>query len=346
MGKNPNLLIFNFVMDPLDPLLSHQYEAVLALSKHFNQVTVITGRAGVTSTDPKIRVISTKWIPGQSKRNLIRLFSKALPQIMRGEYSSVFYHMTDMQCALLSPFVRLRNRKQFLWYAHTFKSKYLLFSSWWVTGIVTSTAGSCPLTSKYVHTIGQAIDQEKFLPVKFNSLNFNNLIHIGRFDKSKNIDYLIATAEDLRKSFLSLKLTIIGSPANEASQRWADELIAESKTRVSDGWLQFKGSIPREQFPIEASKNGCFFHGYLGSLDKTLIESTMMCIPVVTTNLEYINIFGSWSNTEHPNLEDEYRAFRDLPEYKVEQELQRRLEIALNCHSLRNWIEQLSKLLQ
>jgi glycosyltransferase involved in cell wall biosynthesis len=215
-----------------------------------------------------------------------------------------------------------------------------------VTGIVTSTTGSCPLTGKDVHTIGQSIDNEKFLPVKFDSLNFDNLIHIGRFDKSKNIDYLIATAEGLRTSFPSLKLTIVGSPANDESQSWADELIEESKVRVSDGWLHFKGSIPREQFPIEASKNGCFFHGYLGSLDKTLIESTMMCIPVVTTNLEYINIFGSWSNMEHPNLEDEYRALRKQSQDKIEQELRRRLEIALNRHSLGNWIEQLSKILE
>jgi glycosyltransferase involved in cell wall biosynthesis len=333
-------------MDPLDPLLSHQYEAVLALSEQFNQITVITGRVGVVSTNPKIRIISTKWIPGQSKRNLIRLLLKALPKIMLGNYSSVFYHMTDMQCAVLSPFVRLRNRRQYLWYAHAFKSKYLLFSSWWVTGIVTSTTGSCPLTGKEVHTIGQAIDHEKFLPVKFDRLNFDNLIHIGRFDKSKNIDYLIETAEGLRTKFPSLKLTIVGSPANEESQGWANELIAESKVRVSDDWLQFKGSIPRDQFPMEASKNGCFFHGYRGSLDKTLIESTMMCIPVATINLEYINIFGSWSTLEHPNLEDEYRALRNLPEDKIDQELQRRSELALNLHSLRNWIEQLSKLLQ
>jgi len=333
-------------MDPQDPLLSHQYEAVKALTNDFHKITVITGRVGDIEPIPNLRIISTNWQPGHGFSNIFRLLAGAIPEVIRGDFKSVFYHMTDLQCALLSPLVRLRRRRQFLWYAHTFKSKYLVFASWWVTGIVTSTIGSCPLTGKFVRPIGQAIDEEKFIPIPFEKFNFDKLVHIGRFDKSKNIDRLISTAEELKKFFPEIELTIIGSPANQESRNWARNLITTCKPRIGAGWLHFKDAIPREQFPIEIAKNGCFFHGYLGSLDKTLIESTMLRIPVVTLNPEYISIFGTWSKLPISDLKDEYLSFRTLAKEEVNHELSRRLDVAHRDHSLQNWIKQLAALLK
>ena len=333
-------------MDPKDPLLSHQYEAVLVLAKDFRKITVITGRIGQVNPDPRIRIISTNWRPGHRLINVLMLFFKAIPQIIRGDFNSVFYHMTDLQSAFLAPFVKLRRRRQFLWYAHTFKSKYLVFASRWVTGIVTSTRGSCPLTGEFVTPIGQAIDQEKFRPIDFANLNFDKLIHIGRFDKSKNIDLLISTAGELKKILPGVELTIVGSPANLESQDWAKDLISDSKPWIESGWLHFKHSIPREQFPIEMAKNGCFVHAYLGSLDKTLIESTMLRVPVITLNPEYINVFGKWSKLPISDLKGEYLAFRNLTPDQINLELGRRLNLARRDHSLRNWIAKLAQLLQ
>ncbi len=344
--SNSNLLVFNFAMDSKDPLLSHQYEAVLALASDFNKITVITGRIGQINSDPRIRIISTNWQPGHRLTSVLRLFVQSIPEIIRGDFKSVFYHMTDLQSALLSPFVRLRRRRQFLWYAHTVKSKYLVFASWWVTEIVTSTKGSCPLTGKFVRQIGQAIDEEKFRPITFANLDFNKLVHIGRFDKSKNIDLLISAAWELKKFLPNIELTIVGSPANLESQDWAKDLMLKSKPWIESGWLHFKDSIPREQFPIEMAKNGCFIHAYLGSLDKTLIESTMLRVPVVTLNPEYISIFGTWSKFPISDLKDEYLAFRQLTPDEINHELGRRMEVARRDHSLQNWIAQLAKLLQ
>lgn len=333
-------------MDPKDPLLSHQYEAVMALANIFNEIIVITGRVGQLNSDPRIRIICTNWRPGHRLANVLMLLVKSIPEIIRGDFNSVFYHMTDLQSALLSPFVRLRRRRQFLWYAHTFKSKYLVFASHWVTGIVTSTRGSCPLTGKFVTPIGQAIDQDKFRPINFANLNFNKLVHIGRFDKSKNVNLLISTAVELKMIFPRVELTIVGSPANLESLDWAENLINDSKPWVEAGWLHFKDSIPREQFPIEMAKNGCFVHAYIGSLDKTLIESTMMRVPVITLNPEYINVFGTWSKLPNSDLKAEYLAFRDLTQDQINLELGRRLDLARRDHSLQNWIAQLAKHLQ
>lgn len=332
-------------MDRNDPLLSHQYEAVSALASNFNKVVVITGRVGDFEINPKVQVVSTRWRSGYRWQNLVRFYVVSLPILIRGNFSSVFFHMTDLQCALVAPFIWLRRKKQLLWYAHTYRSKYLTFSSLWVTKVVTSTSGSCPLPPQKVEAIGQAIDETIFFPLNSNSLDFSKLIHIGRFDKSKNIQLLIDAARKLKETFPDVRLTLVGSPANAESRDWAEALKLESLSDVLSGWLIFKESIPRSGFPNEISQNGCFFHGYTGSLDKTLIETTMLRAPVVTLNPEYLEIFGAWGTTRDLNLFTEYVAMRSMSRESLENELDRRLSIARSHHSLRHWVEELTRLL-
>jgi glycosyltransferase involved in cell wall biosynthesis len=333
-------------MDSEHPLLSHQQEAVQALSKKFDRVTVITGHVGVNNTSPNVEIISTRWNAGRGFRNLMRLLGKSLPLIIRGNFDSVFFHMTDLQCAILSPIVRLRGKKQYLWYAHTSKSIYLLWSSLWVNLIITSTRGSCPLKSKKVLPIGQAIDDARFTKLSLEKLNLNRLIHIGRFDKSKKIEALVKAATELHEENEEIELTLVGSPANEESKIWAQDLSTRYTNQTKLGWLKFESAISRSLFREKMEDSGCFFHAYIGSLDKTLVESTMVCVPVVTINPEYISIFGAWSKIEPVSLVSEYRAMRSLDFSYLELELNRRHSLALRNHSLTNWITQLSQLLK
>lgn len=346
MAVKGNLLIINFVMDAGNPLLSHQSEAVEALSSKFNRITVITGKIGVFNNLPNVKVISTNWVNGKSLHNILRLYIRAIPVIIRGNFNSVFFHMTDLQCALLSPIVRLRNRKQYLWYAHTYKSKYLIFASLWVNRIITSTDGSCPIKTPKVLAIGQAIDENKFSFIPRKNLKLNKLVHIGRFDKSKNIDTLIKSTENLRINYPDIRLTIIGSPGNENSKNWSSQLISNHALDVEDGWLNFKPAIARSEFSSVMSDNGCFFHAYIGSLDKTLIESTLCGVPVVTLNPEYLRIFNSWSKLEAPTLEEEYISMRMMSDSDLGDEITRRRNIAIQSHSLNHWINALTRELQ
>jgi glycosyltransferase involved in cell wall biosynthesis len=346
MSGKSNLVVVNYVMDAQDSLLSHQLEAVRSLANNFNLVTVITGRIGRIEVPDNVRVISSEWIKGQRIRNILRLLKKSLPIIARGNFTSVFFHMTDLQCAVLSPFIRLRHKKQCLWYAHTTNSFYLKWSSKWVNFIVTSTPGSCPATGPKVFAIGQAIDSNFFAEIPLAKLDLNKLIHIGRFDKSKNIELLIEEAGKLRQEFEYISLTIVGSPANQESTNWSQDLMQHHSQEISNQWLKFSKSIPRDHFPKKMAENGCFFHAYIGSLDKTLVESTMLRVPVVTVNPEYISYFGRWSSAGGVNLVDEYRALRSLSFQEIDKELIRRRTIAMSNHSLVNWTSQLTQLLQ
>lgn len=345
MAVSSKLLIVNYTMDSEHPLLSHQQEAVKALSQEFDLVTVITGNVGFYEPSPNVKVICTRWNPSQNFRNVIKLLFVSLPLIIRGNFKSVFFHMTDLQCAILSPIIRMRKKKQYLWYAHTSKSKFLNWSSIWVDSVITSTRGSCPIKSEKVLPIGQAIDDSLFSRIPLEKLNINKLVHIGRFDKSKQIEVLIDAALTLRRENIEIELKLVGSVANLESKTWADNIFEKYRIHSELGWLKFENSISRSLFRQTMEKSGCFFHAYIGSLDKTLVESTMICVPVVTINPEYINIFGSWSGSEPVSLVSEYKAMRLLNFSELEIELNRRHSIALKNHSLTHWIEQLSQIL-
>lgn len=346
MALSSRLLVINYVMDSHNSLLSHQCEAVYSLSKNFKKVTVITGKVGSIQNISNIEILESNWIPGKSIANLFRLLRISIPIIVNGRFDTVFFHMTDLHCAILSPLIRIRGRKQFLWYAHTKKSQYLRWSAFWVNGVVTSTQGSCPLKGNKIVAIGQAIDSDKFNAIPFNKLNLDNLVHVGRFDKSKKIDLLIEQARFLRNEFENISLTIIGSPANQESKSWSTNVINDSQADVTNGWLNFSNSISREKIPTLMQDYGCFFHTYLGSLDKTLVEATMLGLPVVSANPEYMSIFGQWSKVRQPSLIDEYKALRNLSFAEIASELSRRRAIAFQDHSLYNWIRQLSEILK
>ncbi len=341
---NKDLLIFNFVMDENHPLLSHQVEAVIALAKRFEKVTVITGKIGHCVVPENVRLISSGWVNGEKFLSIYKFLCTVIPEVVQGSYDSVFFHMTDVQCAILSPFFRVKCKNQALWYAHTHKSFYLKFSSLWVNSLITSTKGSIPLNSPKVKVIGQAIDSEKFPPIPFEKINLGKLIHIGRFDKSKNIDLLIKESKILRNFYPELELKIVGSAANSESITWANAIKRENE--FESDWLSFHEKIARSEFPFFMRDNGVFFHAYLGSLDKTLIEATCLRAPVVTINPEYLEIFGSWSKSTNPSLKSEYENLRALDKATLNLELERRLTLARENHSLGNWASEIFEILQ
>ncbi len=337
--------MFNFVMDLKNPLLSHQIELVNLLAARFEEITVISGNIGLASVKRNITVIESTWISGKRVGNIWRLVRGALPIIWRGNFDSVFFHMTDVQCAILSPIIRIRGKRQFLWYAHTHNSTYLRWARFWINQIITSTPGSCPVKGKKVIPIGQAIDDTKFLPMNISNLNLDRLIHIGRFDESKRIDVLIDSAAALRRDFEFLRFEIVGSPGNPNKHTWADLIKKKYEKFSKQGWLSFRESVQRSEVSSIMRDCGVFFHAYAGSLDRTLIEATMLRMPVVTLNPEYISEFGRWGVNEDFSLESEFKAMRSLTKPELDRELEVRLCHAKLAHSSSLWAEKLSKIL-
>ena len=330
-------------MDENDPVLSQQTQVVSRLVDHYSKVTVITGRVGKYQTHSNLTVIDSNWVVGKNFANALRFLYKAIPFLIRRRPQVIFSHMTEVQSFLVAIFSYVLNIRHFLWYAHKTKSFYLQWNHLLLDGIITSTPGSCPIISPKIHAIGQAVDINQFPLRNLSNLKLEKLVHIGRFDRSKNASLIISEVEIARKRFPELSLTLIGSPSNSEEKKYSEAVIINSNNALLDGWLNFRSSVPRREAPKILGGNDIFIHGYQGSLDKTLIEATLVGLPVVTINLEYQSEFGSWrSEDESQNsLAKQIEYLKSLTLEKLVSELKTRRDIAVEKHSLEKWIEKL-----
>lgn len=345
MPSAPSLIIVNHVLDDLDPYLSHQGQVVQLLAAHFSRIKVITGRVGSFSIPENVSVVNTHWDSGKRIRSLVRFIWVAFPEILFGRKQTIFSHMADLQAAVISPVARLTGKRHFLWYAHSHKSLYLAFASHFVNGIVTSTTGSCPISGSKVNYIGQSVDPKQFFPrIDDKPTNFR-FIHVGRLDRSKNIELLIRTVLEIKQNFPQACLTLVGSSGNSESIDYFDELKSKYLTEFRSGSIKFVPRMQRRDLCDELWAHDYFIHAYRGSLDKTLIEATLTRMPVISLNSEYSRIFGNWSKLDKPTLVEEFLALNSFTKEEIAEELTRRGEIAENFHSAEQWIGKLSAIL-
>lgn len=348
MSKRNNLLVFNYAMDPKDPIFSHQLDAVVALSLHFQKVLVLTskGADGLQLPD-NVQVLSSRWQPSRPMGGAFRFVLNLFFALIRYSPNVTFSHMTEVQSAIAAPILKFLRTPHYLWYAHVSPSKYVQWSHFWCTGIITSTEGSCPVKSKKVHAIGQAINPQDF---QFTSRNGGgqNFIHIGRLDPSKNLNKIIDLLFSSENAGNDYRLLQIGSPSSPKFDRYKDEIFHKYYNLLDSGALQMISSIPRRDIPKQLSGSDVFIHAFQGSLDKTLVEATMSGLPVVTINREYRKIFGGWASDPEASLQQELQAYLTLSkgDFDMKSELHRRHTIALTSHSQDHWICALVEILQ
>ena len=341
------LLVLNYCMDETDQALSHQVTVVNRLASYFDQIYVITGRVGECKVNKNVLIVDTQWIPNQNIRNVFKFYRELFKLLKDKEIDSVFSHMSTIQSLLSAPIMRLSKKRHVLWYAHKSNSLSLSILKFLVDGFVTSTAGSFPFKSKKLTVIGQGIDEDLF---RFRVRNFKSrakAIHIGRFDPSKNNGLLIKSIESKREMYPNLELTIIGNASNSRSIEHKEQIIS-GLSRAQVDWVHFKPAITRVAIPEFLSAYDFFIHGFIGSLDKILIECTLVGIPVISINPEYLNIFGGWNFATIDSqclLEEELAGFLKLSEQAIEVEVNRRYKIAVEFHTLNQWIVQLVQIL-
>ena len=329
-------------MNSSNPIFSHQFQIVNELSAEFEKITVITGEAPIDELPSNIQVLVSKWIPGKNLRNGFSFVSKFMKIILTDKNFVIFSHMTEVQSSLISPISKVLGIKHYLWYAHASKSKYLRWNYFWVDGVITSTKGSCPIHGKKVHIIGQSIDKKFFARQNHKSSNLIKLIHIGRFDSSKNIAELIKVTQNLRNEGRDLTLHIIGSASNADNLEDQRKVTQENLNNVNAGWLTFSPNILRKNIPETLMNYDVFIHAFQGSLDKTIVEATFLCLPVVTVNKEFIKEFGSWNiRSAGKSLQDELAALLNSSPSLIESTIESRLKIAIEKHSLDRWIQKI-----
>jgi glycosyltransferase involved in cell wall biosynthesis len=333
-------------MDDADQVFSHQVQIVRKLAEKFDEITVITGRVGDLRVPANVKVLTTNWKPNSRLLSIIRFLKVFIRTIFKNRDLTIFSHMTEVQSSLVAPLTWALRIPHYLWYAHVSPSIYLKWSHFWINGVITSTVGSCPIESKKVNAIGQSVDPNQFLEIKKKIRERNKFLHIGRFDVSKNIPEIIQVLITEREKNPKIELAIIGSPSSKENALKAEEVISANSKHIGAGWLKFLPYVKRGDLPEIFGDSDLFIHAFRGSLDKTLIEATMVGIPVVTVNNEYLVEFGSWSGSKtRTSLKQELDAFMLVSDKEVSSIQGTRREIALERHSLDAWINKLYKIL-
>jgi glycosyltransferase involved in cell wall biosynthesis len=255
--------------------------------------------------------------------------------------------MTDVHAAILAPLTWLLKMRHILWYAHAKNSKYLLWSSFFVSNIVSSTPGSCNLgiNKRKVLYINQGIDSKVFPYFARPLKPLRKILYYGRLDPSKNIHMFPELVLKLNRSADTYSINVFGQPANFESEKYFLYLISSNKVKDNENSIIFNGPITRTEIPDVAKKYDIFLNLFSGSLDKTLIETTFMGMPVITWNREYCSQFGTWSNfLVSETLEfivKELESINSLKETELNREINRRLELAIRSHSFDGWINRL-----
>ncbi len=343
MTKN-RLLIVNYSMDPNDPIFAHQFEIVCRLSVFYENIVVITGRSGKGNLPKNVKVVTTGWTQGKPFSSLLRFLYAFWNEVKSFKPDVVFSHMTDVHSSFTGPITYFKRIPHHLWYAHAKKSIFLAWSSIWMNRIISSTEGSCPISSKKTRLIGQSIDHNVFKVTERTNFPASKFIHVGRLDSSKNVIEIIDVLNSTNFNGERTSLCLIGSPSSskEISVLFRiNDFVKKNDAR----WISILPRLSRDALPAKLIEFDCFIHAYRGSLDKVLIEATMCGLPVVTANQEYISEFGSWSGLDNPSLSDELDAFLGSSQSFVTFKVKENREIAVAKHSMEGWLLRLVEVL-
>ena len=322
------------------------------LSQFFGTVEVFTTEVGSEPLPRNVKVSHIPWKADAPLSNAVTVLRHLYPALIRDRTSVLFTHMTDVHAAILAPLTWLLKMRHILWYAHAKNSKYLIWSSFFVSKIVSSTPGSCNLgiNKRKVLYINQGIDPKNFPYCPRSPKRLRKILYYGRLDASKNIHMFLDLVVKLNRSPDKYSLDVFGQPANIESEKYFFDVVSSHKTKSQKASITFHDPVARALIPDIAKRYDIFLNLFSGSLDKTLVEATFMGMPVVTWNLEYCSQFGTWSNFPASATLDfiikEFEALDSMKNGALQGEIARRLNLAIKSHSFEGWIDRLVRVLK
>lgn len=331
-------------------LFSHQKKIALGLAERFEYSYIVSAQGQDSATLPQLKIQCTNWVNGSKLLSTIRFLRATIPILIRQRGQLVvFSHMTEVQSALIAPLTKILRIPHFLWYAHAKKSLFLRFSWRFLTGIITSTSGSCPVKGKKVHYIGQAVDHKMFsLPLGEAANPPLRWYNIGRIDPSKKLELILKSLLVLRNRGWQITFDIYGAPSSAVHSKYFNEITELCSTPNYSSWAKLHGPIRSNLIAETTHGHDGFVHAFDGSLDKTLIEAMMQRKVVVSTNLEFIRLFGNNENSHDLKLDLAdliQRALNSPKEIQAEIISQRYKECVQN-HSLESWLRKAEELLK
>ena len=272
------LLVVAQACDADDALFGFFVNWLRQAAGSFGRLTVFALRVGRHDLPGSARVFRLR--PQGSRSRLLVVWNLwKLSWRERATYDGV-YLRGDYQYPLLAGWLwKLLGKKVILFYAHyTAKPSWLAASAKCSTFVVTSVREACPIPSCIV--IGQAIDTERFTPPHEHTSTTPTMLSFGRISPVKRIGWLIrqvaAVSPDVARRILAL-----GTPTTEEA---AQDLRAACK---DTGATWEERSVTYDDAPQMYRETDIFLNATPGSLDKTIVESTMMNVLTVASTPPY-----------------------------------------------------------
>lgn len=343
------LIVFVYSLNPNSLVFSHQRPMVQRLAGAYPDIAVIAADADLGPPIQGVYATSSEWKEGGGIRNIFKFLRCAIPLFrLRGE-KILFSHMTEVQSLIVAPLCRLLGIRHYLWYAHKSRSIYLYLAYPFVTGVITSTLGSCPIKGSKVHPIGQMIDAT-FLPANpaMPSEGRKKWFHVGRLDPSKKIEEIISSIEYCRGQGFELSLDIFGEPSSDKHYQYAQALKNHYSTSNYKEWLKFKGRLARKDYAAVVTNYDGFVHAFEGSLDKSLVEAVLSKRIVVSLNQEFRKSFQTQGDesTTSASLAQALLDVLKAPCPEIASKIEENYLIALQSHAFEVWIKRLREILE
>lgn len=331
-------------------VFSHQKGLALALAERFEYCHIVTADAKRPVSTPKSEIRSTNWVSGSRIFSAMRFYKVVIPILISERRNLVvFSHMTDVQSMLIAPLTRILGIRHFLWYAHAKRSAYLRICWKFITGIITSTSGSCPVKGPRVFCIGQAVDHKLFSESNHKAKNPPlTWFSIGRLDPSKRLEVILETFLQLRERGWSLTLDIFGAPSSTNYEQYFNQIRNMCLSPQYSSWVKLHGPIRNNQIVDRVQHYDGFVHAFNGSLDKTLIEAMMLRRVVVSTNYEFQRLFkvGDVARIVERDLIKLVLEALNATEESQIASINHRYANAVKNHSSESWLDKVEAILK
>lgn len=340
-------------MNPKSTLFSHQFRLICALSEHFEVIEVFSLQSLTVglSVPGNVKVSTLNWYDGHARIfKLIKFAVLFIKSILRGNRSEtlVLAHMVDILAAYVGPICKLCKVPIIIWYAHKKNSVYFQFATYFADSIITSTRGSCPYGGRKLVVLGQMIDEKLFTATAQNRAtnDFKKFIHVGRLDPSKRIEEIIESYLAIFGLEPGTNLVFIGKSSPEHASYFS-HIHSRYRVFIDEGKISFLGERDYAEVIEILRHSDLFLHAFNGSLDKSVLEATLLKVPVATTNLEYHRALKEEYQESlgiEMSLKEEIIALMNLSEVELERLVNERSLLVHKHHSLTSWVDGFMKL--
>ncbi len=292
------LLLFNLAMDADDPALGFAITWVDRLAAYFEQIDVITMRAGTVETAPNVRVYSVGKERGFSERRRALEFYRLLrARLAVTQYRACFAHMTPLFAVMGAPLLKVRGIPITLWYTHRQTSRLLRLALAVSRRVVTAAPDSFPIPTLKKRVLGHGIDTALFAPkgaadtVDPASAD-GTAVQVARIAPIKHQATLIRAITDIP----NIRAVFVGTALDEAGAAYRRQLEQLARTVGVYDRVTFAGR--QDRVGVRDAMRGATVAVNLsppGLFDKAALESMAVATPTIVSSAGFDDLLGEYA---------------------------------------------------